>query len=320
MAAPEIWFPHLGIEIPQLSRVMFTVFGLDIYWYAVFVFLGVAAGTYTGLREIKRTGQDKGPYLDLLQISFVCGIIGARLYYVAFEWERFRHNPLLIITGFREGGLAIYGAIITAVAVSILFARVKKMNFFTIADTCSPSFIIGQAVGRWGNFINREAHGGYTDGPFAMRLLLNPLRDPANRPTGLTPEILANTVYERGAEYVQVHPTFLYESAWNFLVFALLTLYRPRKKFTGEVFWLYIAGYALGRFFIEQLRTDQLQIGSSGIAVSQWLSAVLFVASAAVIIVMRRRAVTVDAAASDTPEPSVPSDPAETEPSDTEGI
>ena len=276
---PDIWFPNLGLEFYNLSRRVFTVFGFAIYWYAVFVIAGVMAGYVTALIEAKRTGQRQEDYMDLLFAGVVSAVIGLRLFYVAFNWDSFRDNPIRIITGFRDGGLAIYGGIIASIIAVYLFSKVRKLNVWTILDTCAPSFAIGQVIGRWGNFFNREAFGGFTDNLFAMRMV----REQTTMP--LSSDILANTIIYQGVEYIQVHPTFLYESVWNLGVFILLTWYRPHKKFNGEVFWLYLTGYGLGRFLIEGLRTDQLLLGS--MPVSQMMAALSVISGLAAVSYFR---------------------------------
>lgn len=276
--APDIWFPNLGIQFQNVGQIAFTVFGISIYWYALFIVSGISMGYLTASREVERTGQNPEDYMDLLFIGVIFAIIGLRLFYVAFNWELYSHDPIRIITGIRDGGLAIFGGIIAAIAAVYLIALKKKLNVWQVLDTCAPSFAIGQMIGRWGNFFNREAFGGFTDNLFAMRII----REQAQI---VTPELLANTIIYEGVEYIQVHPTFLYESIWSLTTFVLLTLYRPNKKFNGEVFWMFLFAYGLGRFFIEGLRVDQLMMGA--IPVSQLMAASIFIIGAAAIIFKR---------------------------------
>ena len=278
---PDIVFPHLGIEFSNVSRVAFSIFGFNIFWYAILIILGITAGYFTALIEAKRTGQKQEQYMDLLLVAGFSALIGLRLFFVIFNWELYRDNPLDIILGIRGGGLAIFGGIIACIIAVYVFSRMRKLNVWLVLDTCAPSFALGQVIGRWGNFFNREAFGGFTDNIFAMRIV----RDQVGGP--VTPEILAQTVIDRGVEYIQVHPTFLYESMWNLGVFALLTLYRPHKKFEGEIFWLYLLGYGFARFFIEGLRTDQLMLGA--MPVSQMMAALIFVSAVLAISVVRLR-------------------------------
>lgn len=273
---PDIWFPNLGIEIMELSRVAFSVLGKDVYWYGIFIGLGVIGGVLFAMLEAKRTGQDPDLYVDFVIYALIFAIIGARLYYVAFSWDYYSANPMKIFA-LREGGLAIYGGIIGATLTAIVYCKKKKVDFWLLADTASPCIAFGQMMGRWGNFFNREAFGGFTDGLFAMRLRVDQVRA-----GDISQQVMENIMNFGGVDYIQVHPTFLYESMWNLCLFLLLILYRPKKKFAGQILGLYFLGYALGRVWIEGLRTDQLMIG--GFAVSQLLSACIIVASVAFLI------------------------------------
>lgn len=273
---PEIWFPNLGIEIAHLDRTAFTLFGKNVYWYGIFIGLAVLIGVGMALREAKRTGQNPEMYLDFAFYALIFSIIGARLYYVAFSWEFYSVHPEKIFA-IREGGLAIYGAVIASILTAVAFSKKRKVSFWLLADTGAPCLIFGQMLGRWGNFFNREAFGGFTEGLFAMRY---PLADV--RAGDLSQDILAHLQVVNGVEYIQVHPTFLYESLWNLGVLVFLLILRRRKKFDGEIFGLYLLGYAMGRIWIEGLRTDQLQIG--GFAVSQLLSAALIVAASCFLV------------------------------------
>lgn len=279
---PEIWFPHMGIEIEHLSRTAFTILGREVYWYGIFIGLGVILGVLLVLHEAKRTGQNPDTYLDFAIYAVIFAVIGARLYYVLFSWDFYSQNPEKIFA-LREGGLAIYGGVIGGVLTAVLYAKWKKLNFWLLADTTAPSLILGQVLGRWGNFFNREAFGGYTDNFFAMRY---PLTDV--RASDVTPDILEHLVHVNGVDYIQVHPTFLYESVWNFGVLLLLLWMQRHKKFDGQVTALYFFGYALGRVWIEGLRTDQLMIGQ--FAVSQVLSAVLILAAIVLYVYRKKKA------------------------------
>ena len=273
---PDIWFPNLGIEIEKLSRVAFSIMGKDVYWYGIFIGLGVIFGVVFAMLEAKRTKQNPDMYVDFVIYALIFAIIGARLYYVAFSWDYYSANPMKIFA-LREGGLAIYGGIIGAVLTAIVYCKKKKVDFWLLADTACPSIAFGQMMGRWGNFFNREAFGGFTDGFFAMRLRLDQVRA-----GDVSQQVLDNLMNFGGVDYIQVHPTFLYESLWNLCLFLLLVLYRPKKKFGGQIMGLYFLGYALGRVWIEGLRTDQLLIG--GFPVSQLLSAGIIVAAVAFLI------------------------------------
>lgn len=282
---PEIWFPNLGIEIDHLSRTAFTVFGQNIYWYGIFIGLGVILGVLLALHEAKRTGQNPDTYLDFIIYAMIIAIIGARLYYVIFSWDFYSQHPEKIFA-IREGGLAIYGGIIGGVLTAIVYSHLKKKSFWVMADTMAPSLILGQMLGRWGNFFNKEAFGGFTDNLFAMRYQLSQVRA-----SDVTTDILQNLVTVNGVDYIQVHPTFLYESMWSQCVFIILLILQRKKKFNGQVCATYFFGYALGRVWIEGLRTDQLCIGN--VPVSQALSAVLIIASVVLYVYCKKKAAAV---------------------------
>ena len=277
MDVGPIRFPHLGFEV--LVNKSFTVFGFEIAYYGVIMALSMVCGALMAYHEAKRTGQKVDDYIDYTLFGIVGGIICARLYYVIFEWDYYSKN-LTQIFNLRGGGLAIYGGIIGAVVVAVIFCKVKKMKFFKFTDTAVLGLITGQIIGRWGNFFNREAFGSYTDSLFAMQI---PVAD-----IGTNVDVTdAMKVMINGVEYVQVQPTFLYESVLNLVLLILLLIFRDKKKFYGETFCRYLTGYGVIRFIIEGFRTDQLKLGP--VAVSQILSAVLFVLALAIVIVMRMR-------------------------------
>ena len=243
-----IRFPHLGLTLnPGKS---FTVFGIEIAYYGVIIALGMLAGALVAYREAKKTGQKVDDYIDFTLYTLIAAIIGARIYYVIFEWDYYSAHPLEIFN-LRAGGLAIYGGVLASALTLFIFTKVKKLKFWLMADTAVQGLIIGQIIGRWGNFFNREAFGGYTDSLFAMQL-------PVSEAKGITQELIEHLVTIDGVSYVQVHPTFLYEGTWNLLLFIGICLYKRHKKFDGEIFAIYLMGYGVGRFIIEGLRTDQL--------------------------------------------------------------
>lgn len=282
MEGADISFVNLGIAIQHL-RNHISVFGFRIAYYGIIIGLGMLAGIWVAQSDAKRRGHDPEIYLDFLLCGIIFGIIGARIYYVIFEWDYYKEN-LLQIFNLRAGGLAIYGGVLASFLTLFIFVKVKKMSFFSMADSLILGLITGQIIGRWGNFFNCEAFGGYTNSLLAMRIkrsLVNP--------NMLNSDVLNHLITEGGVEYIQVHPTFLYESLWNLGVLCFLLWYRKRKKFDGEIFWLYLLGYGMGRFWIESLRTDQLILFGTGIPVSQALSMVLIL-SAAVVLICRHRA------------------------------
>lgn len=274
-----IRFPHLGIEIPEFDTG-FSIFGFHIAYYGVIIGIGMLVGILMAIREAKRTKQDVNDYLDLALYGIIFAIIGARLYYVIFEWSYYKEH-LSEIINLRNGGLAIYGGIIAAVIVTIVLAKRRKLSIWRMLDTGCTSLIAGQIIGRWGNFVNREAFGGYTDSLFAMQIKVEDAYY-------TTSELLEKAVTVNGVDYIQVHPTFLYESLWNLGVLIFLILYRDHKKFTGEVFLMYVAGYGLGRAWIEGLRTDQLLLPGVGLPVSQLLSIAAVIVSVGLMIYKRR--------------------------------
>ncbi len=274
---PEIWFPHLNIEIEHLSRVAFNLFGIDVYWYGIFIALAFFIGLEVAVFNAKRTGFDSEIFYDYIPIGMISAIIGARLYYVIFSFDYYK-NHLNEIFSLRDGGLGIYGGIILAAISMFIYCRVKKLNFFNVCDLAVPGLVIGQAIGRWGNFFNKEAFGGYTDNILAMRLRTDVA---AFVPNGM--EVLTFN----GADYIQVHPTFLYESIGCTIIFIILMLYLPKKKFEGHILFLYIVMYAFIRFFIESLRQDQLLF--MNIPISMLVSLAGFVVAFGLIIMNLRK-------------------------------
>ena len=248
----SIRFPHLGIYLEHVGK-NFTVFGISIAYYGVIIAVGMLAGILLATYEAKRTGQNPDDYFDLAIIAIICSVIGG---------------------------------VIAAIITAVVFAKVKGLSFPRLADTAGLGLILGQIIGRWGNFFNREAFGGYTDGLLAMQLPVSAVRD-----SDISKELAEHIVEIGGVSYIQVHPTFLYESLWNLVLLVILLLIRKRKKFEGEIFLLYLAGYGIGRAWIEGLRTDQLLIPGTSVAVSQVLAVVLAVVSVMMLIILRKKAV-----------------------------
>ena len=273
-------FPNIGIHLKSVGDHI-TIFGFDIAFYGMIIGLGILTGLLIAAAEAKRSGQNPEDYFDLAIYAVIFSIIGARLYYVAFSWDMYK-DDLLSILNIRQGGLAIYGGVIAAVITVFVFARVKKMSATLILDTAGLGLVAGQMIGRWGNFFNREAFGEYTNSFLAMRLPVDAVRG-----SDITELMRKNMETVKGVSYIQVHPTFLYESLWCLMVLIIMLIYRKHKKFNGELFLVYLLGYGLGRFWIEGLRTDQLLIPKIGLPVSQILAGVLVVASLALIIYKR---------------------------------
>ena len=255
--ASPITFPNLGITVNP-NPVAFTLFGKDIYWYGIIIALGFLLAVCYMMYRAKSFGLTQDDVLDMVLWAVPIGVVCARLYYCIFYWELYADDPISIVYIW-EGGLAIYGGIIGGAITLLVVAKVKKIPPLVMLDVASMGVIIGQLVGRWGNFMNREAHGAVTDSFFKM---------------GLQDASGAVTYYQ---------PTFLYESVWNLIGFIGLHLFVKKRKFDGEVFLLYVAWYGLGRAWIEGLRTDSLYLFSTGIRVSQLVAAVSFVTAAGIL-------------------------------------
>ena len=280
----SIDFPNLGIHLPYVIK-SFSVFGYEIALYGITMALGILAGLYVAMWMAKKTGQNPDDYVNIALLGIVLGLLGARTYYVVFSWDYYKDH-LNEILDFRGGGLALYGSLIGAVLAVLIYCRVKKLKIPLILDTACLGMVTGQIVGRWGNFFNREAFGGYTNNLLAMRLPID-----AVRATEVTQQMKEHAQVIDGVTYIQVHPTFLYESLWNLAVLIVLVsiTLRHLKRFHGEIFLGYLMLYGIGRFWIEGLRTDQLRFWGTQIAVSQVLAAILAVCSAVLILLFRSR-------------------------------
>ncbi|PWA12603.1 prolipoprotein diacylglyceryl transferase [Pueribacillus theae] len=255
-------------QIEPLSRIAIQLGPLKIYWYGVIIATGVILALWLAVRETERLGMPKDLFIDLLMWAVPIAIISARIYYVAFEWSYYSEHPEKIIAIW-EGGIAIHGALIGSVITAIVFAKKRGLSFWKIADIAAPSILIGQAIGRWGNFMNQEAHGGPVTREFLENLML--------------PDFIINQMYIKGTYY---HPTFLYESLWNFLGVLILLLLRRANLRRGELFLTYIIWYSIGRFFVEWLRTDSLMLTET-LRAAQVMSIVLIVLSIALIFYRR---------------------------------
>lgn len=278
----DIAFPNLGIFFEHVGKNV-DIFGFKIAYYGIIIGTAILLGFLIAAKEAKRTGQDPEDYMDMGIIGVIAGIAGARIYYVIFSWDMYKDN-LLHIFNLREGGLAIYGGVIGAVIAVFALARWKKLSPFLILDTVAMPILNGQMLGRWGNFFNREAFGEYTDGLFAMRLPVDAVRS-----GDITEQMRVHMETLGGVDYIQVSPTFLYESVWCAALLVILVLYRRHKQYDGEMFLLYIFGYALGRVWIEGLRTDQLLIPGIGFPVSQALAGCVVLFAGAALVWLRTR-------------------------------
>ena len=247
-----ISFPGLGLELNP-SRVAFSIGSKAIYWYGIIIALGFLLAVFYAMKRADQFGLTQDNIIDMLICAVPLAIIGARAYYCVFSWELYKSDPIRVLYIW-EGGLAIYGGVIGAVLGLVLYTKVKKVSTGAMLDIGGLGLLIGQSIGRWGNFMNREAFGAETDSFLRM---------------GLTD---ANGITR------YVHPTFLYESLWNALGLLLLHFYSKRRKFDGQIFIMYLGWYGLGRMFIEGLRTDSLYVGSTNLRVSQLLAGLCFVA------------------------------------------
>ena len=293
----DIKFPGLGITLKNVKDG-FTIFGFEIKFYGLIIGIGFLLAYFMVLREVKRTGQDEDLYLDFALWMLIPAIIGARMYYVIFRWDQYFKpgrgfkETFIDVINIRNGGLANYGGIIAAVVVAYLFNKKRKTSFKLMADTATIGILIGQILGRWGNFFNREAFGEYTDSFFAMCIPTDyfvhdgTLTGLVNEGT-ITQKMANNVVVYDAMNWISVHPTFLYESLWNLALLIIIFAYRKHKKFDGELFLMYLWGYGLGRVWIEGLRTDSLMLPLINMRVSQLVAAVCVLAASVIIVIKR---------------------------------
>ena len=280
MGRMDIAFPNLGLYLKDVPK-NFTIFGFTIALYGVIIGLGFLLALLIISKVAKWTDQNPDDYWDMAIYVIIFSIIGARIYYVFFAWDYYKDNPISVFN-IRNGGLAIYGGVLAGFATIFIYTRIRKKSFLLMADTVMFGLVFGQALGRWGNFTNREAFGEYTDGLFAMRLPVEMVR------SGEITELMKAHMSD-ATNYVQVSPTFLYESMWNVCLLIILFLYCKHKKFDGEIVLLYLGGYGLGRAWIEGLRTDQLIMHTTGLPVSQMLAICLVVFAVVMDVITRIR-------------------------------
>jgi phosphatidylglycerol---prolipoprotein diacylglyceryl transferase len=256
--------------IEPIDRVAIALGPLKIYWYGVIIMFGAFVGLLIAIRESEQRMLPKETFVDLVTFAVPISIIFARVYYVMFNWEYYSAHPYKIFAVW-EGGLAMHGVLIGAVLTIIVFSKVREISFWKLVDILAPSLILGQAIGRWGNFINQEAHGGPVSRDFLEGLYL--------------PDFIINQMYIEGTYY---HPTFLYESLWNFSGFIMLMLIRRTNLRRGELFLTYIIYYSIGRFFIEGMRTDSLML-TENLRIAQVISIVLILVAIQIIWYRRKK-------------------------------
>ena len=280
MGKMDIAFPHLGIYLKDVPQSI-TIGSFSIALYGICIAAAMLAGILLAAHIAKKTGWDPNIIWDISIWLIIFAIIGARLYYVIFFWDAYKDN-LLQIFNLRAGGLAIYGGIIACVIVVFVYCKVRRVNPFRLLDTAAYGLVLGQIIGRWGNFFNREVFGGYTDSLLAMRLPVAMVRS-----RDITETVASHIA--QGTNYIQVHPTFLYEGLWNLGLLILMLLWTGHKKFEGEITLLYFFGYGIGRAWIEYIRTDQLYITGTKIPVSIVVSVIMIVFSVLMDIYTRKR-------------------------------
>ena len=295
-----IYFPGMHIFFKKVISEI-SIFKLEITMYAVIITLGFILALLVASKEGKRTGQNEEDYLDFFLVMIIPTLIGLRLYYVLFNLDRFivegksAGQIFLDMINIRNGGLAVYGGLIAGTLTGFIFAKVKKINFPLFGDCIALGVLVGQILGRWGNFFNREAFGDYTSSIFRMAIpvdyyskgFMNHMIEEGI----ITQKMLDNQEIVNGVSCITVHPTFLYEGVWNAILLIALFLYRKHKKFDGELAMLYVAGYGVGRFWVEALRTDSLMIGP--LKVSQVVAVICVILAVGVIIYNRRNKDTV---------------------------
>ena len=274
----SIRFPGLDLALSYVPR-SFQIFVMEFTIYGVLIAIGALLGMGLVTLEAKRSGEDQNKYLDMTIISLLFSVVGSRLFYVAFSWELYKGN-LNEILDFRNGGYAFYGGLLAGCCAAAVFCKLAKMSFWRAADIASLGILLGQIIGRWGNFFNRESFGEYADFPWVMQLPLSAVRSGE-----VSGNMRDNLLTIDGISYIQVQPVFLYESLWCLILLLLLLALRRKKRYEGELFMIYLAGYGLGRFFFEWLRTDKLYIPGTKLGISLIISAALFIICTPVVIV-----------------------------------
>ena len=267
-----VTFPGLGLTV-HVKSIAFTVFGWPIHWYGLIIAAGFLAAVIYCSHKADRYGVEQEDIVDILLYGVPLCILGSRLYYVIFYLDRYRRADgsldFAAMIRIWDGGIAIYGTVIAGIILALVFCHKRKINFLSLADLGSFGLIIGQLVGRWGNFVNVECYGGPTNLPWRMGIY---------------------DTFDGVYQYMEVHPTFLYESLWNLVgLFLLALVVEKHRKFDGEIFFSYMAWYGLGRAWIEGLRTDSLYFFSTGLRVSQVLALIFFVGAVIALIILARQ-------------------------------
>ncbi len=276
----SIRFPNLELNFEYVPKAV-RIFGLQITFFGILLTLGMLLGIAFIVLEAKRRKQDTNLYMGMIISGLLGSFVGARLFYVIFSWSIYK-SDIMKIFDTRSGGMMFYGGLLGGILAAAVFCHMKKASFMEMADIASMGLLIGQIIGRWGNFFNRESFGEYTSNILTMQLPL------ANvRASEVTPWMRENLATIDGISYIQVTPTFLYESIWCLILFIILLAWSHKKLFAGEIFMRYLAGYGFGRFFIEWIRTDKILWPGTDVAVCQVVSAVLFVFFSMVVIVKR---------------------------------
>jgi phosphatidylglycerol:prolipoprotein diacylglycerol transferase len=266
----DIAFPHLGIYLSNVPKT-FSLFGIEIAFYGLVIGIAIICGVFMAAKIAKTENMNADIIWDFAIYAVIFSVIGARIYYVVFSWDMYK-DDLLSIFNTRQGGLAIYGGVIAAFITLFVYSKIKKLSPFQIGDCGVCGLVLGQIIGRWGNFFNREAFGSYTDSLFAMRLPVTAVRF-----RDIAQSHMDGMEAMGDVNFIQVHPTFLYEGMWNLALLIFMLLYHKHKKYNGQMCLIYLGGYGLGRFMIESLRTDQLLIPGTNIAVSQMLGLIMFI-------------------------------------------
>ncbi len=287
----DIAFPGPGILLRGVGQYI-DLGGFHIMYYGIMIAIGFALALTVSMRYARSIGVDPENVMDFLMITLIPGILGARAYYVIFSWDYYKNQSFIEMINLRHGGLGVVGGLMVGFLFLVAFCRKRKIKIPVMLDITSMGILTGQIIGRWGNFFNREAFGGYTEGFTAMQIPVEffKIRGRTGElvSSGLMDHLVTVTSGGRETQVIQVHPTFLYEGMWNLMLLLILFLYRKNKAFDGELFAMYMFGYGIGRFFIESLRVDQLQVGKTGIPATQ-IVCILLICGALIWEVVGRR-------------------------------